>query len=56
MPVKSKAQYRAMQAAAHGKSTKGIPKKVAKEFIKETPKGGVKDLPEKKTSKTSRNG
>jgi hypothetical protein len=27
-----------MQAAAHGKSNLGIPKKVAEEFIHETPK------------------
>jgi hypothetical protein len=33
MPVKSKAQERAMYAAAEGKSTLGIPKKVAKEYI-----------------------
>lgn len=32
MPAKSKAQYRAMQAAAHGHSTLGIPAKVGKEF------------------------
>lgn len=34
MPMKSKAQMGAMYAAAAGKSTLGIPKKVAKEFIK----------------------
>jgi len=32
MPPKSEAQRRAMQAAAHGKSTLGIPKSVGKEF------------------------
>src|SRR5262245_20322820 len=32
MPPKSEAQRRAMQAAAHGKSTLGIPAKVGKEF------------------------
>ena len=32
MPSKSESQRRAMQAAAHGKSTIGIPKKVGKEF------------------------
>jgi hypothetical protein len=37
MPAKSKAQYRAMQAAAHGNSTLGIPKKVGKEFADATP-------------------
>lgn len=34
MPSKSEAQRRAMQAAAHGKSTLGIPKKVGKEFCR----------------------
>lgn len=34
MPIKSKAQQGAMYAAAAGKSTLGIPKKVAKEFVK----------------------
>ena len=34
MPVKSEQQMKAMYAAAAGKSTLGIPKKVAKEFIK----------------------
>jgi len=37
MPAKSKKQYGAMQAAAHGKSTLGIPKKVGREFVKATP-------------------
>lgn len=32
MPSTSPAQHRAMEAAAHGKSTLGIPKKVGKEF------------------------
>ena len=32
MPAKSQAQFRAMQAAAHGHSTLGIPQKVGKEF------------------------
>jgi hypothetical protein len=48
MPVKSKAQYRAMQAAAHGKSNKGIPKKVAKEFLSHSTKA---NLPERKRKK-----
>jgi hypothetical protein len=47
MPAVSKKQARAMQAAAHGKSTLGIPKKVAKEFVAETK--STKGLPEKKT-------
>lgn len=33
MPSKSAKQHRAMEAAAHGKSTLGIPKRVAKEFV-----------------------
>jgi len=33
MPIKSKAQLGAMYAAAEGKSTLGIPKKVGKEFV-----------------------
>ena len=46
MPAKSKKQYRAMQAAAHGKSTLGIPRKVGKEFVAATK--SPKKLPEKK--------
>lgn len=34
MPSTSGKQHRAMEAAAHGKSTLGIPKKVAQEFVK----------------------
>ena len=34
MPIKSEAQQKAMYAAAAGKSTIGIPKKVGKEFGK----------------------
>jgi hypothetical protein len=34
MPMKSKDQMAAMYAAAAGKSTIGIPKKVGKEFVK----------------------
>jgi hypothetical protein len=34
MPSVSDKQRRAMQAAAHGKSTLGIPKSVGKEFVK----------------------
>jgi hypothetical protein len=33
MPMKSKAQRRAMGAAAGGKSKLGIPRKVAKEYM-----------------------
>lgn len=39
MPPVSTAQRRAMFAAASGKSTLGIPKKVGKEFVK-ADKGG----------------
>jgi hypothetical protein len=37
MPAQTKKQYRAMQAAAHGKSTLGIPKSVGQDFVKATP-------------------
>lgn len=37
MPYESKAQKGAMYAAADGKSTLGIPKKVGKEFVKAGP-------------------
>jgi len=37
MPAVSGAQYRAMQAAAHGNSTLGIPQSVGKEFVAATP-------------------
>lgn len=33
MPSVSSKQHRAMEAAAHGKSTLGIQKKVGKEFV-----------------------
>lgn len=45
MPAKSKAQFRAMMAAAHGKSTLGIPKKVGQDFADATT--SYKTLPEK---------
>jgi len=45
MPFKSKAQQGAMYAAAAGKSTIGIPKKVGKEFVKAGP--AAKNLPNK---------
>lgn len=48
MPIVSQAQRGAMFAAAEGKSTLGIPKKVGEEFVK-TDKGGK--LPEKKRTK-----
>jgi hypothetical protein len=41
MPMQSEAQRRAMHAAAKGKSTLGIPKKVAKEFVDADQGGGL---------------
>ena len=50
MPPKSEAQRRAMRAAAAGKSTIGIPKKVAKEFVKSDPGGKLpKTAPKRRT-------
>jgi hypothetical protein len=49
MPAKSKAQFRAMQAAAHGKSTLKIPVKVGKEFAAATKH--PKSLPARKGKK-----
>ena len=46
MPPKSEAQRKAMHAAAAGKSTLGIPKKVGKEFAKSDPGG---KLPRRKS-------
>ena len=43
MPIKSKAQLGAMYAAAEGKSTLGIPKKVGKEYVAAGP--AKKNLP-----------
>jgi len=51
MPPVSQAQRRAMGAAASGKSTLGIPKKVAKEFIAADPGG---KLPARKAKPTKR--
>lgn len=45
MPAKSKSQLRAMMAAAHGKSTLGIPKSVGSEFASAT--SSTSGLPEK---------
>lgn len=47
MPIKSKAQQRAMFAAASGKGKSDIPKDVAKEYIEATPKSAYKKLPRK---------
>jgi hypothetical protein len=45
MPPVSEAQRKAMYAAAKGKSTLGIPKKVGKEFVKSDKPG---KLPKRK--------
>lgn len=54
MPAKSRAQYRFMQAVAHGtakKKPKGLSKREAKEYVKgQSPKG----LPEKKSNSNSK--
>lgn len=50
MPAKSQAQYKAMQAAAHGKSSLGIPKSVGKEFAGATKSPGK--LPAKASKKS----
>jgi hypothetical protein len=51
MPMRSKAQNRAMHAAASGHSTLGIPKKVGREFVKAQHGKSVKSLPAKKRRK-----
>jgi hypothetical protein len=45
MPSKSKNQAKAMQIAAAGKSTLGIPKKVGQEFKEADKRKGVAGLP-----------
>ena len=51
MPSVSEKQRRAMQAAAHGHSSLGIPKSVGKEFAAADKARGRKKLPMKKTMK-----
>lgn len=51
MPMKSKAQNRAMHAAAEGRSKLGIPKKVGKEFVNAEHGKSTKGLPERKRSR-----
>lgn len=51
MPIRSKAQQRAMYAAVGKKSTSGIPKSVAKKYIKETPREAYEDMPERRPAK-----
>lgn len=46
MPIKSMKQLRLMLSAAEGKSETGVSKKVAKKFLKETPRKKWADLPE----------
>jgi hypothetical protein len=47
MPIRSKAQQRAMYAAASGRGTTGISKETAREYIQSTPKSAYADLPER---------
>ncbi|VWB67105.1 hypothetical protein [Burkholderia lata] len=51
MPMKSKAQNRAMHAASEGRSKIGIPKKVGKEYDSAQHGKSTKSLPERKRSK-----
>jgi hypothetical protein len=51
MPVVSKAQLGAMQAAKEGKSTLGIPAKVGAEFIAASHGKDLKHLPEHKKAR-----
>lgn len=50
MPSKSAKQHRAMEAAAHGRSTLGIPKSVGKEFVAADKKKGKKGKKRRKRS------
>ena len=54
MPMKSKAQNRAMRAAAEGHSTLGIPAKVGKEFVKAQHGKSLKGLPQRVKGKSKR--
>lgn len=47
MPMLSQAQNAAMHAAASGRSTLGIPKKVGQEFVAASHGMSVKSLPKK---------
>jgi hypothetical protein len=53
VPIKSKAQQRAMYAAASGKGQTDIPKKVAKEYIEATPKSAYGKMPERVSRKAA---
>lgn len=46
MPLKSKAQQRLAYASAAGMAKDGMPVKVAKRFIEETPKKAYAKMPE----------
>ena len=46
MPIKSMKQLRLMLSAAEGKSETGVSEKVAKKFLRETPRKKWADLPE----------
>ena len=52
MPMKSEAQRRAMHAAAHGKSTLAIPKKVAREYVAHDKGGKLPKRARKKRHRT----
>ena len=54
MPPKSKAQARAMAAAASGRSTRDIPPMVGEEMMKGMTKAKYKKLPERAKKKTKR--
>ena len=53
MPIKSKAQQRAMYAAAEGRGKTGISKAVAKEYIEATPKSAYGKMPERASRKVA---
>lgn len=46
MPVKSKAQMRAMRAAAHGDSRMGIPQDVAEDYLDKSEGMEMDEMPE----------
>lgn len=46
-PIRSKAQQRAIYAAAEGRGKTGISRETAKEYIAATPKSAYADLPER---------
>ena len=53
MPMASKAQARAMHAAAQGNSTLGIPKSVGQEFVTAQHGHSLKGLPQRKKPKSN---